>query len=114
MSDETTAGSSTHVPVTIDADVWIPVQDASNDATTPCYARGRVTAIGEDNANVVVVETESGTTRTVRSGDVFLRDAVTQEDMVKLNHLHEAGVLDNLERRYSKNTSSLRFVVLLM
>lgn len=104
MSAEPTddgSGSGTTVPVTIDADVWIRVQDDDAAAESCCYKRGRVTAIAEDNAKVTVTETESGTTRTVRAADVFLRDAVTQEDMVKLNHLHEAGVLDNLERRYS-------------
>jgi myosin heavy subunit len=103
MSDEPTddgSGSGTTVPVTIDADVWIRVQD-DDAAESCCYKRGRVTAIAEDNAKVTgdgdgVWDDADGA-----SGDVFLRDAVTQEDMVKLNHLHEAGVLDNLERRYS-------------
>ena len=35
--------------------------------------------------------------------DIALRERNTEEDMVKLNYLHEAGVLHNLRRRYARD-----------
>ena len=63
---------------------------------------GVVVAVDVD-ADAVDVDVRPYAARAVRvrCGECLLRDVVVQEDMVKLNHLHEVGVLDNLKRRYA-------------
>jgi len=39
----------------------------------------------------------------VNASEIALRERGTEEDMVKLNYLHEAGVLHNLRRRYARD-----------
>jgi len=65
-------------------------RDADDDALT-C----EVALVGVDGEDVMCAGTFE-----VDRACVSLRDVVAQEDMVKLNHLHEAGVLDNLRARY--------------
>ena len=58
------------------------------------------------DGDAVLVRAGGGATRPVPAKDVYLaepRTPVGVEDMVKLNYLHEPGVLHNLGYRYAMN-----------
>ena len=91
--------------VAVGAEVWVPLErvtdeDATREDVSAPYARGVVKRVDE-SADAIDVEDGLGRRMRAKASAALLRDAVTQEDMVKLNHLHEPGVLDNLRRRYA-------------
>jgi myosin-5 len=91
--------------VAVGAEVWVPLErvtdeDATREDVSASYARGVVKRVDE-SADAIDVEDGLGRRMRAKASAALLRDAVTQEDMVKLNHLHEPGVLDNLRRRYA-------------
>ena len=94
----TTLELGTPVWVKDEARAWVAAEISKVDATTGdvvecAYARDEDDELGLTNAQpvaaaaVVVVE--------AAKEDVALRERNTEEDMVKLNYLHEAGVLHN-------------------
>ena len=93
-------------------EVWIPrarvgtadageVEDAARDGIGATHARGTIARASEGGGTVAVALAD-GRVVDVDVGEVLPRDGTTQEDMVKLNHLHEPGVLENLRARYAQ------------
>jgi myosin heavy subunit len=70
--------------------VWVP------DAVEG-WISAEVLSTAGDKVTVAIGKTK----RDVAASDCNLVDKGTEEDMVKLNYLHEPGVLHNLEQRYS-------------
>ena len=102
----TTLELGTPVWVKDEARAWVAAEISKVDATTGdvvecAYARDEDDELGLTNAQPVaaggVVAVEDA------KEDVALRERNTEEDMVKLNYLHEAGVLHNLRRRYGRD-----------
>lgn len=87
------------VALAIGAEVWITSDGKDGDAAT--HLPGVVASVRDDGrACGVKVEGEDGE-RECDAGEVLMRERATAEDMVKLNHLHEPGVLENLRARYA-------------
>ena len=77
--------------IAVGVKVWLP--DGGDDA----YISGEVTSIDGDK---VTVQIPGAGDKVVPAADCSLCEKATQEDMVKLNYLHEPGVLNNLQSRY--------------
>lgn len=97
--------------VAVGAEVWIEraiangeEDDAEHDELDrgATHARGVVRALDESRG-VAVVETMRGKRLERQIDRVLMRETQGQEDMVKLNHLHEPGVLENLRQRYAQD-----------
>ena len=77
--------------VAVGAEVWVPLErvtdeDATREDVSASYARGVVKRVDE-SADAIDVEDGLGRRMRAKASAALLRDAVTQEDMVKLNHL---------------------------
>jgi len=75
--------------------VWVPDADEA-------WVSATVTSVDGDDAVVHVAGAKSAeaATRTIRVRECNLQEREDREDMVKLNYLHEPGVLHNLGNRY--------------
>ena len=72
--------------------VWVPDADEA-------WVSATVTSVDGDDAVVQVAGAEAAT-RTIGVRECNLQEREDREDMVKLNYLHEPGVLHNLGNRY--------------
>ena len=77
--------------IAVGVKVWLP------DGGEEAYISGEVTSIEGDK---VTVQIPGAGDKVVPAADCSLCEKATQEDMVKLNYLHEPGVLNNLQSRY--------------
>jgi len=75
--------------------VWVPDADEA-------WVSATVTSVDGDDAVVQVAGAKSAeaATRTIGVRECNLQEREDREDMVKLNYLHEPGVLHNLGNRY--------------
>ena len=74
--------------IAVGVKVWLP------DGGEEAYISGEVTSIEGDK---VTVQIPGAGDKVVPAADCSLCEKATQEDMVKLNYLHEPGVLNNLQ-----------------